>query len=153
MAMRATTSGTSTRTLGLISDADLHGPHNNGNVMVPVVGEAACATVPSVNAVSGGGRGRGGGGEGGWTERWWPERWGGEKKKRRREMGGRVLLYPKPTCLPQVRQVPHTCPVNINVTCHLPVHIVCLLCLHGELPVWEGAMKPMSHYLNSLYYN
>ena len=84
MAMRATTSGTSTRTPGLISDADLHGPHNKqGNVMIPVVGQAACATGPSVNAVSGA------------TVRWWSEEWGGEKKKRRREMGGGDLLYPQ----------------------------------------------------------
>ena len=39
MAMRATTSGTSTRKLGLLFDADLHRPHNkHGNVMIPVVG-------------------------------------------------------------------------------------------------------------------
>ena len=108
MAMRATTSGTSTGTPGLISDADLLGPHNNGNVMIPVVGEAACATGPSAYTVS-------------WaTVRWWSERWGGEKKKRRREMGGRVLLYPQPTCLPNVCQVPRTFPVNVNVTCIVP---------------------------------
>ena len=54
VAMRATTSGTSTRKPGFLFDADLHGPHNNGNVMIPVVGEAACATGPSACAVSGG---------------------------------------------------------------------------------------------------
>ena len=52
MAMRATTSGTSTRKTGLLSDADLHGPHAYGNVMIPVVGEAACATAPSADTVS-----------------------------------------------------------------------------------------------------
>ena len=52
MAMRATTSGTSTRKPSLMFDADLHGPHTYGNVMVPVVGEAACATASSADAVS-----------------------------------------------------------------------------------------------------
>ena len=54
VAMRATTLGTSTRKLGLMCGADLHGPHTYGNVMIPVVGEAACATGPSACAVSGG---------------------------------------------------------------------------------------------------
>ncbi|CDM28731.1 unnamed protein product [Penicillium roqueforti FM164] len=81
-------------------DADLHGPHNKyRNVMVPVVGEAACATGPSACAVSWGYgemevRGMG--------------RREGEKKK---NWGGGALLYPQPTCLPKVRQVPRTFPV------------------------------------------
>ena len=52
MAMRATTSGTSTRKPGLLFDADLHGLPQHGNVDVPVVGWAAGATRPSVYTVS-----------------------------------------------------------------------------------------------------
>ena len=83
MAMRATTSGTSTRKTSLLFDADLQGPHAYGNVMVPVVGEAACATRPSACAVSGGygemvvkGMGR------------------GEEKEKRRN-GGRAPFIPR----------------------------------------------------------
>ena len=49
MAMRAMTSGTSTRKPGFLFDADLHGPHTYGDVMVPVVGEAACASAYAVS--------------------------------------------------------------------------------------------------------
>ena len=119
VAMRATTSGTSTRKPGFLFDADLHGPHNNGNVMIPVVGEAAYATAHSADAVS-------------WaTVRWWSERWRGEKKKRRIEMGGGALLYTQQT-------VP-----SLSCHCHMPTFLFTLF-------TQEGALKPMSHYVNSL---
>ena len=53
-------------------DADLHGPHTYGNVMVPVVGEAPSATVPFACAVSWGLRRDGGQRD-------------GERRRRRRE--------------------------------------------------------------------
>ena len=69
MAMRAATSGTSTRKPGLLFDADLHGLPQHGDVDVPVVGWAAGATGSSAYTVSWG--------DGGQRD--------GERKKRRRE--------------------------------------------------------------------
>ena len=90
MAIRATTSGTSTRKPGLLFGADLHGPHNKqGNVMIPVVGQAACATAPSAYAVS-------------WGLRRDDGQRDGERRRREEEKWGEGPFYtPRNTYLPK----------------------------------------------------
>ena len=99
MAMRATTSGSSTRKPGLMFDADLHGPHNKyRNVMVPVVGEAACATGPSACAVSWG-----------YGEMVFRGMWRREEEKRK-IWGEGALLYLQVELIKSIRKSPVMCP-------------------------------------------
>ena len=131
--MRATTSGTSTRKPSLIFDADLHGLPQHGNVDVPVVGWAAGATGPSVDAVSWRLRRDGG------------QRDGERKKRRRREKSWGGGAFYTPTHVPSSSATgPSLLPCQCQCQCHMAPSQSVMFTLFTLNTCKEGALT--RHY-------